>query len=62
MQLITRKDHTCGFCGEAIKKGECVEFAKGRGAKLADDNETQIGIEYWSVYLHIQECQPKKAI
>ena len=57
MLVKVRKDHVCGFCDKTIKKGEYAEFEKGRTAKLTDDHETQIGIEYWSVYLHTENCE-----
>ena len=56
MKVKTRKDHICGFCDKVIKKGQHAEFEKGRSAKLGDDHETQIGIQYWSVYLHTHDC------
>jgi len=62
MIVKTRKDHLCGFCGEIIKKGERVKFESGRKAKLGNDNETQIGIEYWSVYLHMNDCMEAKEV
>ncbi len=44
--VTARKEYKCAFCGRVIKKGQKHQFGKTRGPKLADDFETQIGIEY----------------
>ena len=49
-EIITRKDHECTFCERVIPKGSTCMFSKGRCGRH-DDDDKQIGIEYWSAYL-----------
>jgi len=43
-----RKDYVCHLCNGVIRKGNKHLHTTGRSPKLADDHETQIGIEYYS--------------
>lgn len=51
----TRKDHTCDMCNEIIPKAKKAMFYSGRSPKY-DNNEKQIGIEYFKGYFHLEEC------
>ena len=51
--VITRKIHLCGICGGEIPIGEECLFYEAKQPRF-DDNETQIGIEYFRVYWHLK--------
>ena len=46
-----RKDHTCDYCHEIIKKGELADNHRGRLPVYNEDN-VQVGIEYFNIYYH----------
>ncbi len=46
-----RKDRICDACLKRIKKGELCNFYSGRNPRYNDDDE-QIGIEYFHGWLH----------
>lgn len=43
-----KKEHTCTRCGGVIRKGNSYKYYSGRQPKFADDHETQIGIEFFT--------------
>jgi hypothetical protein len=53
--IVVRKDHPCNACDGTIKKGEKAIFYEGKGPRF-DDNDKQIGIEYWKVWMHPHNC------
>lgn len=47
--VVCRKDHMCCYCSKIIKKGESANYLSGKTPKF-DENDKQIGIEYFNVY------------
>ena len=48
MRFITaKKIWTCDHCGKDINPGDKYQFESGNGPRY-DDDDKQIGIEYWS--------------
>lgn len=60
--VIARKEWVCAFCERVIPIGKKHIFGKGRGARIDDDCETQIGIEYFEYRLCLDdpECKEKE--
>jgi len=48
-----RKDHVCACCEQVIKEGQYANYLSFREPRFAGDHETQIGIEYFKLWLHI---------
>jgi|ETNvirome_6_1000_1030641.scaffolds.fasta_scaffold00690_6 hypothetical protein len=48
-QVKVRKEHKCTYCERTIKKGELAGFISGRLPRY-DEDENQIGIEYFKIY------------
>ena len=53
--VTARKDYTCSYCGELIKKGTKHTFEKGRGGRY-DKDDNQCGVEYYSCRFCIPLC------
>ena len=51
-----RKPQICHSCCIEIPKGENAIFMAGRVGSFDGDNEVQVGIYYYKVYLHIDPC------
>jgi len=53
--VIARKEYKCAHCGKPILIGEKYTLGKGRDPKL-DDDDNQIGIEYYQYRLCLEYC------
>jgi phage FluMu protein Com len=53
--LIIRKDRKCDYCERQLHKGDSVSYFEGK-FKRCDENDNQIGIEFFKNYMCL-DCQ-----